>query len=203
MKKASYGLLILLTFVYLYCANFKDMTNIEEIWKDVVGYDGFYQVSSNGRIKNTKTNYIKVPIKNWAGYHRIQLCKNKKCKIFSIHRLVALAFLPNPNGLPEINHIDHIRSNNSLSNLEWCSRSYNAQYSFLRPDRKKSMAWLGKSGILHPNSKPIIQKHNGIIVNKFDSISDASRVLSIKASSISRVCTGERKRYKGFNWEFV
>lgn len=156
MKKASYGLLILLTFVYLYCANFKDMTNIEEIWKDVVGYEGLYQVSSYGQIKNVKTNLVKVPIKNWAGYMRIQLWKNNKAKIFSIHRLVAISFLPNPNSLLEVNHIDHIRSNNVLSNLEWCSRSYNAQYSFLRPDREKARYWLGKS-----RSEYLKNKRNG------------------------------------------
>lgn len=146
MKKAVQIFILsalLLTFMLTKTINAMQYT--EEIWKPIDGFNSLYQISSLGRVKNVKRGTYKTPIKNWAGYMRVQLCINDTGKIFSIHRLVAIYFIPNPDNLPEVNHKDHIRSNNNVNNLEWCTRSYNAQYSFTRPDRKKARFWLGKS----------------------------------------------------------
>lgn len=112
----------------------------EEIWKDIKGYEGIYQVSNLGRVKSlprfhkTKNGYyskvkILTPIKNDRGYLLVGLSKEwKKQKIF-VHRLVAEAFIPNPNNLPQVNHINEFeKDNNCVENLEWCSCKYNCNY---------------------------------------------------------------------------
>ena len=105
-----------------------------EIWKDIKGYEGKYQISNKGRVKslgNNKTKKEKIrdgKIDN-RGYKRISLCKNGKEKKYSIHRLVAQAFLPNPDNLPVVNHKDENKLNNNVENLEWCTQEYNVNYS--------------------------------------------------------------------------
>ena len=108
-----------------------------EVWKDVVGYEGLYKVSDRGNVHSVvrkdsigskcggrilKPNYDK------DGYLNVNLCNNGKVKTKKIHRLVAEAFLPNPNGLPQINHIDEIKDNNNVENLEWCTSKYNLNH---------------------------------------------------------------------------
>lgn len=172
---------------------------MEEIWKDILGYEGFYQVSSYGRIKHTKKGTFKKLIKNWAGYIRVQLFQDNIGKIFSVHRLVARAFIPNPHNYPEINHLDHNRENNSIDNLEWCTRSQNAQYSFTRPDRKRGKAWLGKSGELHHASMPVYQIENGKIIGVYGSIGLAEKDFK----HVGDVVRGKRKSAGGFQWKMV
>ena len=101
-----------------------------EIWKDIKNYEGLYQISSFGRVKsfyNGEEKILKNNIRNT--YEIIQLSKNKARKSFQIHRLVAEAFIPNPNNYDIINHKDFIRTNNHVENLEWCSQKYNVNYS--------------------------------------------------------------------------
>lgn len=104
-----------------------------EIWKDITGYEGLYQVSNLGRVKSTQyfhgTNErILKPISTHNGYFRVHLRKDGKLKTFKIHRLVAEAFIPNPDNLPQINHKDEDKTNNRVDNLEWCSARYNCNY---------------------------------------------------------------------------
>ena len=104
-----------------------------EIWKDIEGYEGLYQVSNKGRIKslNYKRTGKEGILKGKAdknGYLIVFLYKNRKPKPFLIHRLVAEAFIPNVNDLPEVNHIDENKENNHVENLEWCTRKYNMNY---------------------------------------------------------------------------
>ena len=103
-----------------------------EIWKDVVYFEGLYQVSNLGRVKSlnySRTGREKVlkPSKT-NGYLQVYLYKEGKSKRFSIHRLVAFAFIPNPNNLPIVNHKDEDKSNNCVDNLEWCTVAYNNNY---------------------------------------------------------------------------
>ena len=112
----------------------------KEIWKDIKGYEGLYQVSNFGRVKSltkyhkTKKGYFSKErilklIRNERGYLLVGLCKNwKKQKVF-VHRLVAETFIPNPNNLPQVNHINEFeKDNNSIDNLEWCTCKYNCNY---------------------------------------------------------------------------
>ena len=105
-----------------------------EEWRDIKGYEGKYQVSNLGRIKSI--NYKKrkgcegilSPIYDSEGYCRVFLYKNNKSRKFTIHRLVAQTFIPNPNNLPQVNHKDENKANNYASNLEWCDCKYNQNY---------------------------------------------------------------------------
>lgn len=107
-----------------------------EIWKDIKGYEELYQISSFGRVKSLPRmmkkrkceEIIKTPSKVPKGYLRIGLCKNGDIKYYSIHRLVAEAFIPNPNNLPCVNHKDCNPQNNEVSNLEWVSYKENNSY---------------------------------------------------------------------------
>lgn len=113
---------------------------MEEIWKDIPGYEGLYQASNFGNIRrimfcNQYGSISKITsVKTYdteKGYLRVFLCKNGVKKAFRVHRLIALTFLPNINNYSEINHIDFNRHNNSINNLEWCDHSYNINYSKL------------------------------------------------------------------------
>ena len=120
---------------------------IIEIWKDIKGYEGLYQVSNYGRIKtlinfNSKHSYSKKELKERKekilkehecnGYLRVTLSKKQKSKHYRVHRLVAQAFIPNPENKPQINHKDNNRKNNNVNNLEWCTALYNNRYKLGR-----------------------------------------------------------------------
>ena len=105
----------------------------KEEWRPVKGYEGLYEVSNFGRVKSLNYNHtgkekILKPFKRKDGYLQVILCRNGKGKMFSVHRLVASAFLPNPNNLPQVNHKDEVKTNNCVSNLEFCDCKYNINY---------------------------------------------------------------------------
>lgn len=111
---------------------------MEEIWKDIEGYEGLYQISNLGRVKSfgngSKSRWygkerILSATNDSKGYKQIKLTNKKERKTFKVHRLVAQAFIPNPYNLPQINHKDEVKSNNRADNLEWCDNQYNCDYS--------------------------------------------------------------------------
>lgn len=106
---------------------------MQEVWRDIKGYEGLYQVSNLGQVKrlgNDRQMREKTlkERKGKSGYLQVLLCKNGKYKAKYVHRLVALAFIPNPNNHKEINHIDENKANNNFKNLEWCNHKYNCNY---------------------------------------------------------------------------
>lgn len=109
---------------------------MKEIWKDIdeikgIDYTGLYQVSNLGRVKGLKNKHIlKQRLKN-NGYCVLTLCKENKPKTYLVHRLVAEAFIPNPNNYPQVNHKDEDKTNNCVDNLEWCTKEYNMNYGTL------------------------------------------------------------------------
>jgi hypothetical protein len=106
------------------------MLENKEIWKDCKGYEGKYQVSSMGRVWSIKRQSVLKGSADKDGYIRVQLtAKNGKTKTEKVHRLVAIAFLDNPDNLPQVNHKDENKQNNCITNLEWCDCSYNIIYS--------------------------------------------------------------------------
>ena len=185
-----------------------------EVWKPVVGYEGLYEVSSYGRVRSLNyrnTNKITVLSSgiDKKGYKHINLSKDGKVKTYKLHRLVAQAFLPNPNNLPVINHIDENPSNNCVENLEWCTYSYNINYGTrIEKQRQKMiekppMSWLGKFGREHNTSKPLIQSVLGIFVKRWDNAMEVRRKLGFNNSHISACARGETKSAYGFNWFYA
>ena len=168
---------------------------MEEVWKDVIGYEGIYQISSIGRVKNVINNTIKKPSINKYGYFQVMLWKNNKNKLKRIHRLVAEAFLNNPK--PDIfnciNHKDENKLNNSVENLEWCDRKYNNNYGGHNLKIAKS------------HSRPVIQYTlDGEFVKEWESATVASRELGFPQSAINWCCTKKEKynSCKGFLWKY-
>lgn len=136
----------------------------EEIWKEIEGYSN-YKVSDKGRVKslykNGKEKLLK-PSKNKNGYLRVTLTKDHKVKHIFIHRLVAQAFLENPDNLPQVNHKDENKENNCIENLEWCTASYNVKYSIDDEwRRKQSEVQKGKKRSEETKRK-VSESHKGI-----------------------------------------
>lgn len=168
-----------------------------EEWKDIKGYEGYYQISSNGRVKSLKYRGLnrKVPrIIKWRitnkGYTQVILSVNNIQKRYSIHRLVALHFIPNPENKPCVNHKDENPLNNNVDNLEWCTYSYNTNYgSCISKIRKGN---IGKKG-----SYPVIQQSlNGDFIAEYCSIGEASRLTGISYTMINDCCRGFKKDYR-------
>ena len=107
----------------------------KQIWKDIPGYEGKYQVSNTGKVRSLnyrgtgKTKILKPSTHHRDGYKRVVLYKNDKQYYYLVHRLVAQAFIPNPNNYPVVNHKDENPANNAVWNLEWCTMDYNIDYS--------------------------------------------------------------------------
>ena len=182
-----------------------------EVWKDISGFEGLYKISSFGRIMSFKKDKNGVILKNTnrkGDYFSFVLQgKGKKTKSTRIHRLVAEAFIPNPNNLPEVNHKDGNKQNNRVENLEWCSRSYNAKHSLnMHPEQLDPMIYYNK--ILRP--KPIVQlRKDGTIVNRFENGAEASRITGVCQRNILQVANRTpfkpghpRKTAGGFVWRF-
>lgn len=169
--------------------------------KDIPGYEGLYSVDENGNIYSLRNHIILKPNKNWKGYLQYSLCKNGKRQLFLGHRLVAMTFIPNPNGLPSINHIDENKENNSVSNLEWCTHSYNKKYSTYKlTEHYARLAELHRAHL----SKTVIQMDkSGRTIATFKSLKEAEEQTGINLKNISRVCNGFRKTAGGYIWKYT
>ena len=176
---------------------------MEEIWKDIEGYEGKYQVSNLGRVKRLaytvevqmpdgriyerpqKERIIKPCLDSLGRYLIVALHTGKPKTNHLLHRLVAKAFIPNPDNLPIINHIDENTQNNRVDNLEWCDYLYNAQYG--------------------DNSSVVEQiDEKGKVIATYKSVREAERLTGIAHESISAICRKDEKRYKagGFYWRY-
>lgn len=161
-------------------------------WKPIQNFEDLYEINENGDIRSKNPRYknkelLKQSI-NSKGYKVVTLCREGKQKTFTVHRLVALAFIPNPNNLPCVNHKDEIKINNNISNLEWCSYYYNNTYG----ER------LTKSSL--KKGKPVrCIEENKIYPNAHI----ASKITKISQSSIWCCCSGKRNSAGGYHWEYV
>lgn len=166
------------------------------MWKKIKGYE-MYEVSTEGEVRRINSKKVLKPFyrgssKQKSRYLGVKLCKDGTEKTFAVHRLVAEAFIPNPLHLPQVNHKDGNKINNSVDNLEFCNNSYNIWHSY---------------NVIH-TSKPKISmsvlqyNKNGELIRKFDSINMASKELNIDSSSISSVCKGKRKTAGEQIWRY-
>lgn len=178
-----------------------------EEWRDVAGYEGLYQVSNLGKIKMIKRGRNKILIgrKRGKGYISVTLTK-KGCpnKDYYVHRLVAAAFIPNPLNLPQINHINFNKADNSVSNLEWCDNKYNAEHratkGFSIPKKQKRYQ---KRLRTTRQLKPIFQYSlDGQFIKKWSSLSQIQKELGIWHSNIADCCKGISKYSHGFVWSY-
>ena len=166
---------------------------MEEIWKDKKDYEGHYQVSNLGRVKSIKFGkeiILKQHINIKGGYYYVCLLKNGKHKNYYVHRLVAEAFLPITDNLPQVNHKDENKLNNSVDNLEWCTNEYNHNYGTINERISQSQ------------SKPVLQYDlNGNLIKEWKSINECGRN-GFNQGDICKCCNGKRKTAKGFIWVY-
>lgn len=186
-------------------SNMNNLNNLEEIWRDIDEYEGYYQISNlgnvkslprvivrdNGRIHTVREKILK-PGKDRGGYQFVILSKDGKTKTYTIHRLVASAFLENPNNYEQVNHIDEDKTNNVVSNLEWCDAKYNMNYGTRTERQVKSQ------------SKQVAQidKNTGEIIKIWESTMECERN-GFNSGNISKCCNGKRNSHKGYIWKYI
>ena len=169
-----------------------------EIWKDIQGYEG-YQISNYGNVKSLKYGKEKIltPTINKRGYYHTVLRKDGKSITVNIHRLVASAFIENPDNLPIINHKDENKTNNKAENLEWCDYKYNANYGTAI---QRMIANTDYKAIAVKNGKKVLCIETGVV---YPSTMEVQRKLGFASSNISSVCLGKYKQAYGYTWKYV
>jgi len=159
-----------------------------------------YEVYTSGKVRGVRGGWLKLH-KGTSGYLQVNTWNNHQQKTFLLHRLLAEAFIPNPEHLLEVNHKDGNKLNNSLDNLEWVSRSENIMHGIkngLIPS-----PWKDKSGSLHCRSKTTLQLNlNDEIVNEFGSAREASKITGINYGTISNVLINKGKTAGGYKWKY-
>jgi len=181
----------------------------KETWKPIVGYEGLYEVSNMGRIKSLpktidihrclqhRNEKIFNGSKDNHGYMCVTLCNNGKRKTFKVHRLVAYAFIPNPDNLPQINHKDENKANNCVENLEWCDQSYNINYG---NRNKKCILTKNKNGSFGAEV-PILQyTFDGVFVKRYSSLSEVERTTGKCYVSVICCCSGKFTHSYDYIW---
>ena len=178
---------------------------LNELWRDIPGYVGIYQVSNHGRIKSlsrkTKNQYsktehfLKPGLNKKTGYMQVSLSLDGKHKSYLVHRLVAQVFIPNPNNFPVVNHKNYDKTDNRVLNLEWCTQKYNLDYS-------NSIDAMQNNHY----SIPVLQfDRNGVFLKEWSSATEAENKLGLPKNArinIRSLCNGDIKRHSayGFIW---
>lgn len=166
-----------------------------ENWKAIDGYEGLYQVSNLGRVKSLKCGKERIlkPRKHTGGYLLVNLHKDGYQKTVKIHRIVAEAFIPNPNNLETVNHKDEVKTNNTVGNLEWMSRKDNINYGTHNK----------RAGEAHSKQVQMFDKFTGELLGTFPSLMKARRVTGIAQQHISSCCLGKLKSAGGYVWRYA
>ena len=200
-------------FLYIFI-----MSENIEIWKPVVGYEGLYEVSSYGRVRSLdkittdgrkiKGKILKTQINNSSGgYKQAHLYNKDGVKTFKVSRLVAIAFIPNPENKPCVDHINTNRTDDRAENLRWCTNKENSNNPltlshFSRGD-KHPKAGLGKFGKLNGHSRPIMQyTKEGIFIREWECSLQVQRELGIWGTNITKCCKGVYKSTGGYIWKY-
>lgn len=158
-----------------------------------------FRIFKNGNVRRHKKPFKCYTDSN--GYPQINVSVNGKTKSFSLHRLLAQKFIPNPQNKPEVNHRDGVKRNSKVKNLEWATRSENIKHGIKTGLIKKSM--VGRVGNKHFKSKSVQKFMFGVLLETFESTGEAARLNGFNAKSIQDACKGRLKTYKGFTWKYV
>ena len=176
--------------------------------KPIDGYSG-YMISDDGKVWSEKKQGWLKPKLDHNGYHQVCLYANNGHTMKYVHRLVAEAFIQNVDCLPEVNHIDECKTNNAVTNLEWCSGKYNANYgtrnkrATAHTDIQARNAKTRQTKELK-YGKPVIQKTlDGEVIARFNCIHEASRKTGFYHGDISNTCRGKQRTCKGYIWEYA
>lgn len=168
-----------------------------------------YAIDTEGKVFNVKSGKYRRYSVTQRGYCSVDLHRKGTIKRFLVHRLVAEAFIPNPNNFPQVNHIDENPSNNNVNNLEWCTAKYNMNYGkgaktrhlkidYSKPCYKQNAIINGQK-----TSKPVCQyDKKGILINRFNSAKEAERITGIDSAHIGHCCTLKRRTAGGYCWRF-
>lgn len=186
-----------------------------EVWRDVVGYEGLYEVSNLGNVRGVARTHLRydkqgnayevhVPARclvkkdNSNGYYRVSLSRDNRVRQLFVHRLVAMAFVENPDNLPVIDHIDGDRHNNDASNLRWCTQGDNLHYSYQNGRETVFVREHIKKRQVHAVSRPVVRSDG----EEFPSVVAASRALGLSNSAVSHVVNGRAKTAGGYSFTF-
>lgn len=176
----------------------------ENGYVDVKDYEGHYMVDARGNVFSLKRNRVMTPSKSNNGYLQVHLTKDGKMKSFKIHRLVAMAFIPNPYNLPQVNHKDEDKYNNHVYNLEWCTQSYNLNYNDGQKRRAKNRNYEDISRKRsNSQSKEVTQyDFDGSIIAVWKNAYVAEKH-GYDRCMINQCCIGNKKSHRGYIWKYT
>ena len=186
-----------------------------EIWKDIVNYEGLYKISNLGNVMSLEKQIInqddkrvqKRPAKllkqhmNQFGYMKVWLYKDGKRKEYAVHRLVANAFIDNPENKPCVNHIDNNRANNTLENLEWCTYKENSQWAEIQGRRVFTKEWRDKISATRKTKTVIGTDKDGNEIY-FEKVRDVAKA-GFDTKAVINCCKYRQKSTKGYRWRYA
>lgn len=169
-------------------------------WLPIKGYEGLYEVNEYGLIRNAKGQMMRQRLKKakYTDYKKVSLWKDGKYEHLYVSRIVAEAFIPNPDNLPLVNHKDEDGTNNWVGNLEWCDRSYNATYG--SSPKKKSKAFKGRES--EKRKAVLCFDMDGVLIEKYSSVTEAANAVNGTTANISAACKGKKKTAYGKVWAY-
>lgn len=187
----------------------------DEIWLKMLEFEGFYEISNLGRVKSIakfhnkrdgtvqrNTKYGKILKQSNTQYAHITLRRNGENFTRLVHRLIAIHFIPNPENKPHINHLNGIKRDNRIENLEWCTTSENVRHAF-DTNLIKNRKGMGVRGVNHVYSKAVIQcSLSGEKIAEFACIQEAADKNNINRSSVTAVLVGKKSSHNGFIWKY-
>lgn len=186
-----------------------------ELWKDIGGFEGYYQVSTCGNVRSlTRFDGIRerkgqpiAPVLKHNGYLQVGLRKHGKRKYVGVHRLVAEAFIPNPQNKPQVNHIDCDKQNNNVSNLEWATSRENLnhahKHNLVKPRKGKTHPFYGKYGESSRSAKPVIRYNRKTGEMKLYKAKILAAEDGFDPTGISKCCHKKMKTHGGYEWYFL
>lgn len=165
-----------------------------ETWKDIEGFEGLYKISDEGHVYSVRCKKLLKLIPNQDGYFEVCLANNGKNVYRRVCRLVAIAFIPNPNNLPQVNHIDENKQNDKVYNLEWCSSKYNVNHG--TAIKRSRQSYKSKS---HKNWRKVICLNDGKV---YASVTLCAKAYDGTPWGVHSICKGTRKTHRGKTFEF-